>query len=53
VDRAVAFVSRWQFAPGRIPASVDPDWALGAFPLSPIHHALRTDVTAHALLALN
>jgi hypothetical protein len=52
VGRATAFLARWQFAPGRIPASVDPDRALGAFPLSPVHHALRTDVTAHALLAL-
>jgi hypothetical protein len=51
--RTRRFPRTWQSAPGRIPASLDPDWALGAFPLSPIHHALRTDVTAHALLALN
>lgn len=36
----------------RIPAALDPKLAHGAFPLAPHADFLRSDVTAHALLAL-
>lgn len=52
VGRASAFLRRWQFAPGRVPGAYDPAHVAGAFPLSPVHAWLRTDVTAHALTAL-
>jgi hypothetical protein len=45
-----AFLSRWQIrGPGHAAVHAD---AVGAFPLSPIHDALRIDVTGHALRAL-
>jgi len=46
------FLLRWQLVPGRISAAFDPRVSLGAFPLSPVAWYLRSDVTAHALLAL-
>ncbi len=52
IVRARAFLSRWQRLPGALPASLDPDLAVGSFPLSPVHPFARGDVTAHALLAL-
>ena len=50
--RAAAFLTSMQLVPERIPAPLDPEMAQGAFPLSPIANDLRSDVTAHALLAL-
>ncbi len=50
--RACSFLGRVQLTADRIPAPLDPELAAGAFPLSPILDVLRTDVTAHALLAL-
>ena len=50
--RATSFLSSVQLLGERIPASLDPDRAEGAFPLSLILDGLRADVTAHALLAL-
>ncbi|MBS2012998.1 MAG: AMMECR1 domain-containing protein [Deltaproteobacteria bacterium] len=47
-----AFLLERQLAPGRIPAALDPELAAGAFPLSTMHDHLRSDVTAHALWAL-
>jgi AMMECR1 domain-containing protein len=52
VARARRFLERWQFRPGRVPAALDPAFAEGAFPLSPIASFARGDVTAHAVLAL-
>jgi len=52
VQRARAFLRRWQLLPGAIPASLDPALSAGAFPISPVVEALRCDVTGHALLAL-
>jgi hypothetical protein len=52
IARGRAFLTRWQLAPGKIPAAIDPASAMGAFPASPVASALRCDVTAHALLAL-
>jgi hypothetical protein len=49
---ARAFLTRWQYRSDNAPACVDPRSAIGAFPLSPVHHVLRSDVTAHAVLAL-
>lgn len=50
--RALGFVVHQQHL-ARIPPDVrDPALALGAFPLTPVHAFLRTDVTAHAVLAL-
>ncbi len=51
IDRAREYLLRWQFrAP--CPPGVHTELADGAFPLSPEDSFLRTDVTAHALLAL-
>jgi hypothetical protein len=52
VVRGTDFLRRWQLVPGRIPAPLDPALARGAFPASPIVDWLRSDVSAHALLAL-
>ncbi len=52
IDRARRYLARWQFVPGLVPASLEPDLAEGAFPLSPVVPFARGDVTAHALLAL-
>jgi AMMECR1 len=52
IARGRAFLARWQYVPGRVPAAIDPDLAQGAFPLSPIAPYARGDVTGHALLAL-
>lgn len=50
--RALGFVVRQQHL-ARVPPDIaDPSLALGAFPLTPVHAYLRSDVTAHALLAL-
>jgi hypothetical protein len=51
VRRGRAFLTRWQYRSANAPAYVDQS-AIGAFPLSPVHHVLRSDVTAHAALAL-
>jgi hypothetical protein len=53
VARACRFLERWQFRPGCVPAALDPAYAEGAFPLSPIASFSRGDVTAHAALALH
>lgn len=45
------FVLCHQFVPDAIPAALDPKLALGGFPMSTCDPRLRTDVTAHALLA--
>jgi hypothetical protein len=52
VARARRFLERWQLRPGRVPAALDPTFAEGAFPLSPVVPFGRGDATAHALLAL-
>jgi hypothetical protein len=52
VDRARAFLRTWQNDPRRPRGPIDPSVACGGFPLSPTSDALRSDVTAHALLAL-
>jgi len=52
VARARRFLERRQLRPGRVPAALDPAFAEGAFPLSPVAPFARGDVTAHALLAL-
>jgi len=46
------FLTRMQLVPGRIPAALDPELAMGAFPASPIVDLLRGDIVAHATLAL-
>jgi hypothetical protein len=53
VRRALAFLASQAFQrEADVPAAMDPDLALGAFPLAPHADFLRCDVTAHALLAL-
>ncbi len=52
VQRGRAFLSSHQFRGESIPAAFDPELAEGGFPLSPVAPGLRSDVTAHALLAL-
>ncbi|HSU41497.1 MAG TPA: AMMECR1 domain-containing protein, partial [Polyangiaceae bacterium] len=50
--RALAFVLGEQHL-ARVPPDIaEPELAFGAFPLTPVHAYLRSDVTAHALLAL-
>lgn len=53
VERGRAFLLAQQLRTGRIPAAFEPELARGAFPLSVVVPALRSDVTAHALLALS
>jgi hypothetical protein len=53
LDRARRFLEAWQFLPGRVPGLLDPEFAEGAFPLTPVHPFARGDVTAHAVLALS
>jgi len=53
IERARAFLLVHAFDRiERIGAALDPRLALGAFPLAPHTDFLRSDVTAHALLAL-
>jgi hypothetical protein len=35
-----------------LPESSDPSGAYGGFPLTPVHVFMRSDVTAHAVLAM-
>ncbi len=49
---AVAFLEGCQVGPDSLPEALDASRALGAFPLTPVCSFLRTDVTAHAVLAL-
>jgi len=49
---ARAYLLRWQFSE-RPPPGLDPERDRGAFPVSPEVWELRTDVTAHAVLALS
>ena len=51
-ERALRFIGRLQHLSYIPPDVRDPALALGAFPLTPVHADLRTDVTAHAALAL-
>jgi hypothetical protein len=51
-ERALHFVERLQNLSPLVPAFREPALAFGAFPLTPVHAFLRTDVTAHAVLAL-
>jgi hypothetical protein len=51
LEAARAYLLRWQFTE-RPPPGLDPALCRGAFPLSPEDWQLRTDVTAHAVLAL-
>lgn len=51
--RVQSYLRRVQLVGDAIPAPLDPALAEGAFPLSPILDVLRTDVTAHALVALS
>jgi hypothetical protein len=50
--RALRFIGRLQHLEPMPPDVRDPALAFGAFPLTPVHAYLRTDVTAHAALAL-
>jgi hypothetical protein len=50
--RALDFVLRQQHLAKLPPDVVEPELALGAFPLTPVHAYLRSDVTAHAVIAL-
>ncbi len=50
--RAFAFVLRQQHLAHVPPDVREPESAFGAFPLTPVHAYLRSDVTAHAVLAL-
>jgi hypothetical protein len=50
--RALDFVLRQQHLAHVPPDVVDPGLAFGAFPLTPVHAYLRSDVTAHAVIAL-
>ena len=51
-SRALAFVLRQQHL-ARVPPDIAAvELAFGAFPLTPVHAYLRSDVTAHALIAL-
>jgi AMMECR1 domain-containing protein len=50
--RARAWLARWQLTRENAPAPLDPTLAAGAFPASPVSYHLRSDITAHALLAL-
>jgi hypothetical protein len=52
VERGRAFLFAHQLRAGSVPAAFDPKLAAGAFPVSVVVPALRSDVTAHALLAL-
>ncbi|HEY3233418.1 MAG TPA: AMMECR1 domain-containing protein [Polyangiaceae bacterium] len=52
-DLACAFLAAQQIHDDWLPEVNHPVRALGAFPLTPIHSFLRTDVTAHAVLALH
>jgi hypothetical protein len=52
VRRAKKFLLAAQFLGERIPISLEPRTAHGAFPLSCIFEGLRSDVTGHALLAI-
>jgi len=49
---ALAFVLRQQHLAHVPPDIAEPELAFGAFPLTPVHAYLRTDVTAHALIAV-
>lgn len=49
---ARAYLRRWQFAEP-VPPGLAPELCSGAFPLSPDATELRSDVTAHAVLALS
>lgn len=51
LSAARAYLRRWQFE-DRVPPGFDPELCAGAFPLSPDVSELRSDVTAHAVLAL-
>jgi AMMECR1 domain-containing protein len=51
-ERALRFIERLQNLSPQAPAFRRPALAFGAFPLTPVHAFLRTDVTAHAVLAL-
>jgi AMMECR1 domain-containing protein len=50
--RALRFIERLQNLSPLAPDVADPSLAFGAWPLTPVHAYLRTDVTAHATLAL-
>jgi hypothetical protein len=50
--RGRRFLRRWQITGDRAAGPIDPGVALGAFPASPVSYHLRSDITAHALLAL-
>jgi hypothetical protein len=51
-ERALGFIGRLQHLSFIPPDVREPALAFGAFPLTPVHAYLRTDVTAHAALAL-
>ena len=51
VARAREFLLAWQFTRKRIPAALDHEAALGAFPASPVASVLRCDIVGHAVLA--
>jgi hypothetical protein len=46
------FLERNQLLADSLPEARDPDRVRGAFPLTPVHAFLRSDVTAHALIAM-
>jgi len=49
---ACTFVERSQVLGDALPESLDPSRVHGGFPLTPVHLFMRSDVTAHAVLAL-
>lgn len=51
-ERARDFLLRQRFGADDCPAARAESWVRGAFPVTPVHAFLRSDVTAHALLAL-
>jgi hypothetical protein len=51
-ELAREFLEKNQLLSDSLPEARDPDRVHGAFPLTPVHPFLRSDVTAHALIAL-
>jgi hypothetical protein len=52
VQRAAGFLRRAQLLPGQLAGPLDPELSTGAFVATPTFDILRSDITAHALIAL-
>jgi AMMECR1 domain-containing protein len=52
VQQAAGFLRRSQLLPGEIAAPLDPELSAGAFLATPTFDILRSDITAHAVIAL-